>query len=67
MESPELDVKAICEGAHESDCDYVVIDANKPKKGKFIKYDYEKLIETEDYVIYKQVVDKKEKKEHMEE
>lgn len=67
MESPELDVKAICEGAHESDCDYVVIDANKPKKGKFIKYDYEKLIETEDYVIYKQVVDKDKKKEQMEE
>lgn len=67
MEAPELDVKAICEGAHESECDYIVIDANKPKKGKFIKYDYEKLIETDDYVIYKQVVDKAEKKEQMEE
>lgn len=63
IEAPELDVKAICEGAHESECDYIVVDANKPKKGKFIKYDYEKLIETEDYVIYKQVVDKKDKKQ----
>lgn len=63
MEAPELNVKAICEGAHESECDYIVVDANKPKKGKFIKYDYEKLIETEDYVIYKQVVDKKDKKQ----
>lgn len=67
IEAPELDVKAICLGARESNCMYIVVDANKPKKGKFIKYDYEKLIETEDYVIYKQVVDKKEKKEHMEE
>lgn len=63
MEAPELDVKAICEGAHESECDYIVVDANKPKKGKFIKYDYEKLIETEDYVIYKQVDNKTEKKQ----
>lgn len=63
MEAPELDVKAICEGAHESNCDYIVVDANKPKKGKFIKYDYEKLIETEDYVIYKQVDNKTEKKQ----
>lgn len=66
MEAPKLDVKAICEGAHESECDYIVVDANKPKKGKFIKYDYEKLIETEDYVIYKQVDDKIDK-EQMEE
>lgn len=63
MGAPELDVKAICEGAHESNCDYIVVDANKPKKGKFIKYDYEKLIETEDYVIYKQVDNKTEKKQ----
>ena len=62
IESPQLDVRAICEGAHASGCDYIVIDANKPRKGKFIKYDYEKLIETEDYIIYKQVIDKKEKK-----
>lgn len=67
MESPELDVQAICVGAHESECDYIIIDANKPKKGRFIKYDYEKLIETEDYVIYKQVVDKEKEKEQMEE
>lgn len=67
MDSSELDVKSICGYAHESECEYIVVDTNKPKKGKFIKYDYEKLIETEDYVIYKQVVDKKEKKEHMEE
>ena len=61
MEEPELDVKAICEGAHASDCAYIVIDANKSKKGKFIKYGYEKLIETENYVIYKQVYNKKKK------
>lgn len=61
MEAPELNVREICAGAHESDCDYIVIDVNKPQKGKFIKYDYEKLIETEDYIIYKQVTDKKEK------
>ena len=63
MEAPELDVKAICEGAHESECEYIVVDAHKSKKGKFIKYDYEKLIETEDYVIYKQVDNKTEKKQ----
>ena len=63
MESPELDVQAICVGAHESECDYIVVDANKPKKGKFIKYNYEKIIETEDYVIYKQVDNKTEKKQ----
>ena len=68
MEAPELDVKSICACAYESDCDYIVIDANKPCKGKFIKYGYEKLIETEDYIIYKQVADKKEKnKEQTEE
>ena len=66
LEPRELEVQAICAGAHESDCDYIVVDANKPKKGKFIKYDYEKLIETEDYVIYKQVDDKIDK-EQMEE
>lgn len=68
MEAPELNVREICEGAHESDCKYIVVDANKPKNGKFIKYGYEKLIETGDYIIYRQVVDKKEKnKEQTEE
>ena len=61
MEEPELDVEKICAGANDSNCNYIVIDANKPKKGKFIKYDYEKLLETEDYVIYKQVADESEK------
>ena len=68
MNGAELEVEVICADAHESDCKYIVVDANKPKNGKFIKYGYEKLIETEDYIIYRQVVDKKEKnKEQTEE
>lgn len=57
LEAPELDVKAICDYAHESACDYIVIDDNKPQNGKFRKYDYEQLAQVESYIIYKEVAD----------
>ncbi len=55
MDAPELDVEAITTGAREGDCDYIVVDARKPKIGTFKEYGYEKLSETKNYIIYKMI------------
>lgn len=55
MDAPELDAKAIAAGAEESECDYIVVESVKPKTGTFKRNGYEKLIETEDYGIYKKM------------
>lgn len=62
IEAPELDVEEICEGAQESECNYIVIDAKKHRIGKFKKYGFEKWIQTEDYIIYKKIEGENDKK-----
>lgn len=66
MDEPELDVKKITDGAKETGCSYIVVEQQKPKKGKFKKNGYEKLVETGEYVIYKKEVKDEKKRKKIE-
>ncbi|MDO5147440.1 MAG: hypothetical protein Q4D60_10595 [Eubacteriales bacterium] len=53
MNAEELDVERISQLAVQSDCQYVVIENQKEKKGSFKKNGYKKMVEEKEYSVYK--------------
>lgn len=53
MEAEVIDVSVLVEAARQDSCAYIILPADKERKGDFTQYDFELFGEMDGYVIYK--------------